>query len=459
MLHRGERASLYRNKVVNLATKKDIPIHSKQAQMICGENYYVHGIIKEISYSFFGATVPILFAAYFFVNFREPIKIGILHSLSGSLALSEKPMVDAELMAIEEINKKGGILKRKIVPVIADGKSDETIFAQEAERLIKDEHVAAIIGCWTSASRKAVKTIVEKYNNLLIYPVSYEGIEESSNILYIGANQNQQIIPAVMWSYYNLGKKFFLVGSDYIYSRVTNEIIKATLASIKAEFLGEDYLLLGSTDVASMIDKIIAAKPDVIINTIQGESNLAFFNQLRQRSITPEKIPIMSISSVSETEFVQIGSDAMAGDYVTASYFQSIDREENGLFVAQFKNKFGADRVVSEAVEAGYIGVHIWAQAVKVAHSAEPKKVKEHLFNRVFNAPSGIVYTDNKTLDLWKMVFVGKLRSDGQFTIVWDSKKQIKPLNYPVFKNKTSWDTLISNLYEQWGKKWSRVTG
>ena len=165
----------------------------------------------------------------------------------------------------------------------------------------------------------------------------------------------------------------------------------------------------------------------------------------------------MSMSSVSETEFAKIGSDAMAGDYVTASYFQSIDREENSTFVARFKNKYGADRVVSEAVESGYVSVHLWAQAVSLAKVDDAITVKKHLLNRVFNAPSGIVYVDNKTLDVWKMVFVGKLRSDGQFTIVWNSKKQIQPFNYPIFKEKAAWDTLVSNFYEQWGKKWSRI--
>jgi urea transport system substrate-binding protein len=362
-------------------------------------------------------------------------------------------------MAIEEINAAGGINKRKIVPVVADGKSDENIFAQEAERLILQEKVSVIVGCWSSASRKAVKEVVEKYNNLLLYPVAYEGIEDSKNILYVGANQNQQVIPSVLWSYYNLGKKFFLVGSDYIYSRVTNAIINATVQSMNGEVLGQEYILLGDTNVEPMIDKIIAVKPDVIINTIQGESNFAFFNQLRKKGITPEVIPVMSISSVSENEFAQIGANAMAGDYVTASYFQSVEREENFQFIANFRNKFGAQRVLNEAVESGYVSVHIWAQAAQIAQSSDAASVKKHLYNRVFNAPSGIVYVDNASLDVWKMVFVGKLRSDGQFTIVWDSKKQVQPLNYPIFKNKSAWDALVISLYEQWGKKWSRMAG
>lgn len=395
-------------------------------------------------------------AYYSFKIMLSPIKIGILHSLTGSLAFSEKPMIDAELMAIDEINNKGGLLKRSLMAVIADGKSDERIFAQEAERLIKEEKVSAIIGCWTSASRKAVKVVVEKYDNLLIYPVSYEGLENSPNIFYVGANQNQQIVPSVMWSYYNLGKRFFLIGSDYIFSRVANAIAKATLDSVQGELLGEEYILLGSNAVQEMVQKIKKTQPDVILNTIQGDTNLEFFKEMRAQELTPEKFPIMSISSVSENEFAKIGSSAMAGDYVTASYFQSIERDANIIFINNFKKKYGSDRVISESIESAYIGTHLWAQAVKVAQKEAPNIVKKHLQNRVMNAPSGIVYSDNIMNDMWKMVYVGKLRSDGQFTIIWDSKKQVQPLNYPIFIEKKEWDEFISNLYQQWGGSWSK---
>lgn len=418
---------------------------------------HTHSKYMRIGLLVLGILLSLGAIAYFsFKIMLRPIKIGILHSLTGSLAFSEKPMVDAELMAIDEINKEGGLLKRSLIAVIADGKSDEKIFAQEAERLITEEKVSAIIGCWTSASRKAVKTVVEKYDNLLVYPVSYEGLEDSPNIFYVGPNQNQQIVPSVVWSYYNLGKRFFLVGSDYIFSRVVNVIVKATLGSMQGELLGEEYILLGSIAVQEMVQKIKEAQPDVILNTIQGDSNLEFFKEMRAQGLTPEKFPIMSVSSVSETEFAKIGASAMAGDYVTASYFQSIERDANILFISNFKKKYGPDRVTSESIESAYVGTHLWAQAVRVAQYDAPAKVKKHLQNRVMNAPSGIVYSDNITNDMWKMVFVGKLRSDGQFTIIWDSKKQIQPLNYPIFIEKKKWDEFVSNLYHQWGGSWSK---
>lgn len=403
------------------------------------------------------AVVPLLgIIGYFsFKTIKKPIKVGILHSLTGSQAISERPLVDAELMAIDEINMAGGLLNRPVVAVIADGKSDERIFAQEAERLITQENVSMIIGCWTSASRKAVKAVVEKHNNLLVYPVTYEGLEDSPNIFYVGATQNQQIVPSVVWSYYNLGKKFFLVGSDYIFSHAVNAIARATLQALQAQIVGEEYILLGSSDVSHMIEKIKEAQPDVIINSIQGESNLAFFQELRAQGLTPERLPVMSLS-VSETEFAQIGASAMAGAYVTATYFQSIEREQNILFISNFKKRYGADQVISAGIESAYVGMHIWAHAVEIAQKSDPLEVIKHIQNRILNAPSGILYSDNKINNMWWMVFIGKLRSDGQFSIIWNSEKQIQPVNYPIFMEKKKWDEFISNLYQQWGGSWSR---
>lgn len=396
---------------------------------------------------------------YFFTTHLLPIKIGIIHSQTGSLALSEKQMIDAELLALEEINAQGGVLKRKIIPIIVDGQSDENIFAQEAERLITEEKVVAIIGGWTSASRKAMKAVVEKHNNLLIYPVSYEGIEDSSNVLYTGSTQNQQIIPSVLWSVQNLGKRFFLIGSEEIFSHLAHEIVKNTLAQVGGQVVGEEYILLQKSDVHLLIEKIKKANPDVIINTIEGENNVLFFKEFRAQGFTPEKLPVMSIGSVGETEFAAFGTSARAGDYATASYFQSIDREENNIFVANFKKKYGAERVVSDSMQAGYISLHIWAQAAQSAGATQPEMVTKHLHNQVFNAPEGIVYIDNTILSAWRMVYVGKLRADGQFTIVWDSKKTIQPINFPLFKEKKDWHTLMNDWYEKWGGRWSKMAG
>jgi len=404
------------------------------------------------------AGISFIVMLLFFILVKPPIKIGILHSLTGSVAVSEKAVVDAELMAIDELNAKGGLLGRRIVPVIVDGKSDELIFAREAERLIVQEKVVAIVGGLTSASCRIMQPIVEKYNNILFYPATHEGIQQSPNIVFVGASQNQQIVPGTLWSYYNLGKRFFIVGSDEIFSKVASKIIRETLASVDAQVVAEEYIPLGSMAVEHVIKKIIETKPDVIINTIQGNSDEPFFEQLRAQGITPEKIPIMSMGSVTEVEFSGIGSHghAMAGDYTTASYFQSVSREENSIFVTNYKKKYGSDRVMGETCEAGYVAVHIWAAAVNIARAASPDQVKKHLNNRMVNAPEGIIYTDNQSLNTWKMIYVGRLRSDGQFTIIWDSKKTVQPLVFPIFRSKETWQTFIQDLYTSWGNRWSQ---
>lgn len=398
------------------------------------------------------------FLGRFFYLRATPIKIGILHSLTGNLSFSEKPIVDALLMGIEELNRNHSVLQRKIVPIIANGKSDDTVFAQEAQRLLNDEKVAVIFGCWTSSSRKAVLPFVEEHKGLLIYPVSFEGMEESKHVLCTGATQNQQIIPAALWSVQNLGSKFFLVGSESIFSRMTIEIIKTALASTSAQIIGQEFLLVGSQNTEELVNKIKESNADVIINVLHGVTNLSFFKTLRKHGITPEKIPVMTISSVSEVEFAQLGADAMAGDYVTASYFQSIERDENTHFVSNFKKKYGASRVISESEEAAYIGLNIWAQAVNAAQSSQALKVIQHLPNQVFNAPEGIVSIDNHLLNTWKRVYVGKLRNDGQFTIVWDSKQAIEPFLYPIFKTPQEWKQIEINFYESWGKQWTKAS-
>ncbi|MEL6546690.1 MAG: urea ABC transporter substrate-binding protein, partial [Myxococcota bacterium] len=306
---------------------------------------------------------------------NAPIKVGILHSLSGTMAISEKPVVDATLLAIEEVNEKGGVNGRKLEAVIADGKSDWPTFAKEAQRLISEENVSVIFGCWTSASRKTVKPVFERLDHLLFYPVQYEGLEQSPNIVYTGAAPNQQIIPAVKWSFDNLGKKFFLVGSDYVFPRTANAIIRDQLAALGGEIVGEEYLLLGSKDVQSVVDAVVAAKPDVILNTINGDSNVAFYKALRKAGVSPKDVPSMSFS-IAEPELQSMNVSSMIGEYTAWNYFQSAKGDANASFVRKFKEKYGADRVTSDPLEAAYFGVHLWAQAAGAAKSPAPADVR-----------------------------------------------------------------------------------
>lgn len=385
---------------------------------------------------------------------REPIRVGVLHSLSGTMAISEKSVVDATLLAIEEINEQGGLLERKIEPVVADGKSDWPTFASEAERLITQEKVRTVFGCWTSASRKTVKPVFEKHDHLLFYPVQYEGLEQSPNIVYTGAAPNQQIIPAVRWCFEHLGRKFFLVGSDYVFPRTANEIIRDQLRSLHGEIVGEEYILLGSENVQGAVQSIVAAEPDVILNTINGDTNVAFFRELRAAGITPEKIPTMSFS-IAEDELRTMGLDAMVGDYASWNYFQSVDREKNKQFVSRFKEKYGPDRVTDDPIEAAYAAVYLWSQAVREAGTDEVRAVREAVTNQRFDAPEGTVYVDPRNNHLWKTVRIGQVKEDGQFAIVWTSKRPIRPDPYPGYRTQPEWQEFLDGLYTGWGESWA----
>ncbi len=385
---------------------------------------------------------------------KEPIKVGVLHSLSGTMAISEKAVVDATLMAIEEINAKGGVLGRELKPVVVDGQSNWTTFANEAERLITEEKVSVVFGCWTSASRKTVKPVFEKHNHLLFYPVQYEGLEQSPNIVYTGAAPNQQIIPAVKWCFDNRGKKFFLVGSDYVFPRTANAIIKDQVKGLGGEILGEEYILLGSKDVKAAVDKIVAAKPDVILNTINGDSNVEFFKALRAAGIASDKIPTMSFS-IAEDELRTMNPKDLAGDYAAWNYFQTVDTKDNAEFVKRFKAKYGQERVTDDPIEAGYFGVYLWAQAVRKAESPDPQAVRKVLAQQSFDAPEGLVYIEADNQHTWKSVYIGKIRGDGQFDVVWNSGKPIRPVPYPEYRTKEEWNKFLDDLYNGWNKSWA----
>ncbi|MBD2576095.1 urea ABC transporter substrate-binding protein [Oscillatoria sp. FACHB-1406] len=362
------------------------------------------------------------------------IKVGILHSLSGTMAISETTVVDAEMLAIEEINKAGGVLGKQIEPIKEDGASDWDVFKEKAEKLIDKDKVVTIFGCWTSASRKAVLDTFESKNHMLWYPVQYEGQECSKNVFYTGAAPNQQIEPAVDWLLKNKGKKFFLVGSDYVFPRTANTIIKEQLKAKGGETVGEDYLPLGNTEVTPIITKIRQALPDggVIFNTLNGDSNVAFFKQLKGAGITPEKYPVMSVS-VAEEEVRQIGTEFLKGHYASWNYFQTVDTPENKKFVEAFKAKYGADRVTNDPMEAAYIMVYLWKQAVEKAGTADDlEKVRAAAVGQELAAPEGKVKMfPNHHIS--KTVRIGEVQDDGLFKIVWSTDAPLEPQPWNQF--------------------------
>lgn len=384
----------------------------------------------------------------------NPIKVGILHSLSGHMAASERPVIDAALLAIEEINASGGLLGRVIEPIIVDGASNSQIFAQQAELLITEKKVEVIFGCWTSASRKEVKNIVEKHNHILFYPLQYEGIETSPNIIYTGATPNQQIFPGILWCLKNLGKRFFIVGSDYVYPRMTAIIVGDLLNSVKIRLVGEEYLPLDSRDVDSIVEKIVQVKPEVIINLFNGETNKYFFKALRAAGITSNDIPTISFS-IGENEVKRLGADLMVGDYVSSSYFQSVKTNENDKFVQAFKDRYGQDRVLSDPMEAAYFSVYLWCQTVKFTGSVHPVEVMAYVQNQSRVAPEGIVAIDPFNHNTWKTCRIGKVNHEGQFDIMWASEKAVYPLPY-AFRSRNEWEMILQKLYIEWGNAWSK---
>lgn len=357
------------------------------------------------------------------------VKVGILHSLSGTMAISETSVRDAEMLAVKEINAAGGVLGKQIVVVQEDGASEPQIFAEKARKLIQNDKVATIFGCWTSASRKAVKPVVEETGALLWYPVQYEGMEMSPNIMYMGAAPNQQAVPAVDFCAEKFGKKMFLVGSDYVFPRTANKIIKAQLANIGGTCAGEEYTPMGHTDYATIVSKIAAAKPDCVINTLNGDSNVAFFKQLTDAGLTAEKCPVMSFS-IAEEEVGGVGIDNLKGHYVAWNYYQTTKTPENEKFVADYKAAYGAKRVTDDPIEAGYIGVYIWAKACEKAGSFDVAKVRAAAKGITFDAPEGKVTLDGDNQHLYKPVRIGKVNAEGLIDEVSATLSAVKPDPY-----------------------------
>jgi urea transport system substrate-binding protein len=359
----------------------------------------------------------------------EPVKVGILHSLTGSIAIAEVGVVDAEKLAIDEINASGGVLGRQLLAVVEDGASDWPTFAEKGQKLLVSDKAAVVFGCYTSASRKAVLPVFERYKGLLYYPTHDEGLEFSKNIMYTGADAVQSAIPALDWMMKNKGKNIFLVGSDFIYPRTTNRIARPTIVKAGGTVAGEEYLPLGSTEFSSIINKIKAAKPDGILSTIVGDSNVSFYKQLASAGMTKEAQSIVALA-VSEEEAIGIGAENLVGVNSCMGYFQSVDTPQNKKFVAAFKAKYGEKRVVGDTMEAGYTSVYLWKLAVEKAGSFDVEKVVAATSNLEFTAPEGQVRMHASNHRLWKHARIGKFKPDGQIEILYESPL-IEPVPFP----------------------------
>jgi urea transport system substrate-binding protein len=359
------------------------------------------------------------------------VTVGQLHSATGTMAISETGSIQAERLAIDQINEAGGILGRKIEIIQEDGASDWPTFAEKARKLLVNDKVAAVFGCWTSASRKAVLPVFEKENGMLYYPTFYEGLEQSKNVIYTGQEATQQIIAGLDWLAKNKGaKKFYLIGSDYIWPRTSNKIARKHIENVlKGEVVGEDYFPLGHTQFGSLINKIKLKKPDAVYSIIVGGSNVSWWKQLKAAGVTADKQTILTIS-VTEDEILGIGGENIVGHYAAMKYFQSLDNENNKKFVAAFKAKYGKDAVIGDVTQAAYLGPWLWKAAVEKAGSFDVDKVAAASPGiELMDAPEGYVKV-HENHHLWSKLRIGEAQADGQYKVLYESEL-IEPNPFP----------------------------
>ena len=380
---------------------------------------------------------------------QKTVKIGVLHSLSGTMAISETVLKDVVLMAVDEINAKGGVMGAKIEPVVVDPASNWPLFAEKARQLISQDKVAVVFGCWTSVSRKSVLPVFEELNGLLFYPVQYEGEEISKNVFYTGAAPNQQAIPAVEYLMSKEGgnaKRWVLLGTDYVYPRTTNKILRAFLKSkgVADADIMEDYTPFGHSDYQTIIAKIkkfaAEGKKTAVVSTINGDSNVPFYKELGNQGLKATDVPVVAFS-VGEEELRGVDTKPLVGHLAAWNYFMSIKNPENDAWKKKWADYTKAKKLpyadkplTNDPMEAAYIGVYMWKQAVEKAKSFEVGKVTAAMAGQTFKAPSGITSKmDEKNHHLHKAVFIGEVKGDGQFNVVWKTKGPVKAQPWSPF--------------------------
>ncbi len=385
------------------------------------------------------------------------IKVGVLHSLSGTMAISETVLKDVTLMAIDEINAKGGVLGKKLEAVVVDPASNWPLFAEKARQLISQDKVAVVFGCWTSVSRKSVLPVFEELNSLLFYPVQYEGEELSKNVFYTGAAPNQQAIPAVEYLMSKEGggaKRWVLLGTDYVYPRTTNKILRAFLKSkgVAEKDIDEKYTPFGHSDyqtIVADIKKFSAGGKTAVVSTINGDSNVPFYKELGNQGLKATDVPVVAFS-VGEEELRGVDTNPLVGHLAAWNYFMTLKNPANDSFKKQWaayakaKKLPGADKpLTNDPMEAAYVGIHMWAQAVTKAKTTDTDKVVAAMAGQKFTAPDGFeIKMDEKNHHLWKPVFIGEVQKDGQFNVVWKTKGPIRaqPWSQYIEGNQTKKD-------------------
>ena len=359
------------------------------------------------------------------------IKVGVLYSLTGTTAIIETSLNHATIMAIEEINAAGGVNGMKIVPVVEDPASDPATFAEKARRLVVGEKCVSVFGSYTSASRKAVLPVFEKYHNLYWYPTLYEGRECSLNVMYTGAVPNQQQKDFVPWLLKNFGKKFYLIGSNYIYPKEENNVCKILLKQLGGEVVGEEYVPLGHSEFSAVINKFKETQPNVIFSTVVGDSVVALHRQYKAAGLDPKKMPMASLTT-SEDEVAAMGGEFGAGHFTSAPYFMSYESPENQRFVEAFKKRWGKDKTTNFVSEPAYFQVFLFKQAVAKLGKSDvtPAQIRQAAWGQEYKAPEGLVKIDPKNSHTYLWPKIGEWQSNGQAKIIEQSKEWVEPLPY-----------------------------
>ncbi|MEP7764541.1 urea ABC transporter substrate-binding protein [Sanguibacter sp. 25GB23B1] len=356
----------------------------------------------------------------------ETVKIGFLNSLSGTMAISEQTVRDSLDLAAKEINAAGGVMGKELEIVAEDGASEPTVFAEKAEKLITSDCVAAVFGGWTSSSRKAMLPVFESKDSLLFYPVQYEGLEASENIFYTGATTNQQIVPGMDYLKEQGKTKVFLVGSDYVFPQTANKIINAYAEANGIEIVGEEYAPMGHTDFSTIVNKLKASGADAVFNTLNGDSNVAFFKEYKNVGLAAETTPVVSVS-IAEEEVGGIGIDNVEGQLTAWNYYQTVDSPANTAFVEAFKAEYGEERVTSDPMEAAYTSLYLWKNMVEKAESFDVADIQAAADGVTFDAPEGTVTINGDNHHIAKTAMIGKIGADGLIYTEWSSDEPIEP--------------------------------
>lgn len=392
----------------------------------------------------------IVFNFILFFSLNAGLKVGVLHSRTGFMAQNEVPVLLATLAAIDEINQSGGINGELLEPIVEDGASDPEQFKIGANRLL-DQGVVVIFGTWTSASRKAVAEVLEKRDGLLFYPVQFEGLEDSKNIIYLGVTPNQQLITATSWALDNIGKRFFVVGSDYIYPKASLQILEDYLPRQGAQIVGQELIPLSNQNFSSTVAKIKLQKPDVIINLINGDGNRNFFNLLES---DPElkKTAIISLSVTEDN--IQTWNVGLENHFLCWSYFQNLKNQENLNFLIHLRQRIDPKILINDPMEIAYFGVKMWANSCKLIKNPTTEKMLKILKGQGIEAAEGIIGIDLSNY-LYRNIILTKVFHGKLPKIVWRSINPIPPEPFPSLRTKKEWQDLMNKWYLEWGNKWN----